>query len=162
MALFMIPILKNVQIVSFPLSYDTRPIPQHTLSILFTPLESTFTANETYLEFTFDVQCQAIMGRMIGRLFIFDTIFLVVYSHAALEPEACPMKRLGKRGKKHNTRFRRWVRLFFSFLIAFRFLLLHFCKLVSTPGKLCFISSFRFPVFHNDRTAQWVQKFPSR
>lgn len=96
------------------LSYDTRPIPQHTLSILFTPLESTFTANETYLEFTFDVQCQAIMGRTIGLLFIFDTIFLVVYSHAALGPEACPMKRLGKRGKKHNTRFRRWVRLFFS------------------------------------------------
>jgi hypothetical protein len=39
----------------FLLSYDTRPIPQHTLSILFTNLESTFTANEAYLELTFDV-----------------------------------------------------------------------------------------------------------
>lgn len=80
----------------FLLSYDTRPIPQNTLSILFTPSESTFTANETYFKFTFDVQCQAIIGRTIGLLFIFDKISLAVYSHATLGPEACPMKEIGQ------------------------------------------------------------------
>lgn len=80
----------------FLLSYDTRPIPQHTLSILFTQLEPTFTANETYFKFTFDVHCQAIIGRTIGLLFIFDKVLLAVYSHAALGPEVFHVNEVGQ------------------------------------------------------------------
>lgn len=88
MAPFMIPI-RMFKLFLLLLSYDTRPISQHALSILFTTMESTSTANEAYSEFTFDVQCQVIRDKKAS--IHFDRSFV------SLSPEAWSMGEIGQK-----------------------------------------------------------------